>query len=91
MVHYRISQSCADSEEMNPSPAPPSPVAMKCTHANDTQEEGDQGFPGGASGYGSGVVTVVVWVQSLAWEVLHAIGVAKKKKKKKRRGIKIIV
>ena len=59
---------------------------MKCTHANYTQEEGDQGCPGGASGYGSGVVTVVVWVQSLAWEVLHAMGVAKKKKKKKKEG-----
>jgi len=31
---------------------------------------------------GSGFVTAVVRVQSLAWELLHASGAAKKKKKK---------
>ena len=35
------------------------------------------------SGQGSGVVTAVVWVRYLAWELLHAAGMAKRKVKKK--------
>ena len=44
-------------------------------------------FPGGSAGEGFGIVTAMVWVasaaqvQSLAWELLNAMGVAKKKKK----------
>ena len=44
----------------------------------------------GAAGKGSGVVTAVAciisvaWVQSLAWELPQAAGVAKKKKKRER-------
>lgn len=38
-------------------------------------------FSYGAMGYESGVVTAVAWVQSLPWELLHGLGVAKKKKK----------
>ena len=34
---------------------------------------------------GSGVVTAVVWVQSLAWELLHAAGVAKEKIKEQKK------
>ena len=43
-------------------------------------------FPGGLAMKGSSIFTAVaqvtaeVWVQSLAWELLHAVGVAKKKK-----------
>ena len=40
-------------------------------------------FPGGLAVKDSAVVTAVVWVQSLAWELPHAMGSAKKKKKKK--------
>ena len=36
-------------------------------------------FPGGSGGYGSSIVTAVVWVQSLARELLHATGRAKRK------------
>ena len=42
-------------------------------------------FPGGSAGLGSGIVidvaqvTPVAVVQSLAWELLHAMGVAKRK------------
>ena len=32
-------------------------------------------------------VTAIVWVQSLAWELPHAIGMAKKKKKKKKKNL----
>ena len=32
----------------------------------------------GSAGKGSGVVTAVTWVQSLAWEFPHAMGIAKK-------------
>ena len=48
-------------------------------------------FPGGAVGQGSGVVTTVaqvtamVRVRSLARELLHAAGTARKKKKKRRK------
>ena len=31
------------------------------------------------------LVTAVVWVSSLAWEFLHAVGTTKKKKKKKKK------
>ena len=41
-----------------------------------------RGFPDGSVGQESGVVTAVVQVQSMAWELLHARGAAKKKKKK---------
>ena len=43
-------------------------------------------FPGGSVGEGSGIVTTVAlvtaeaWVRSLAWELPHAMKVAKKKK-----------
>ena len=30
------------------------------------------------------ITTVVMWIQSLAWEILHAVSAAKKKKKKER-------
>ena len=42
--------------------------------------------PCGTVGWGSGVVTAAAWisamaqVQSLAWELLHTMGIAKKKK-----------
>ena len=36
----------------------------------------------GLGNQGTGVVTAVAWVRSLAGELLHAAGVAKKKKKK---------
>ena len=41
-------------------------------------------FPGGVAvkAQGLGIVTAVAKVQSLAQELLHAMGVAKKKKKK---------
>lgn len=39
-----------------------------------------RGFPDGSVGQESGVVTAVVQVQSMAWELLHARGAAKKKK-----------
>ena len=48
-------------------------------------------FPGSSVGKGSSVVAAVAWVAAtvqvrpLAWEFLHATGVAKKKKKKKKR------
>ena len=38
-------------------------------------------FPGGLVVKGYSVVTAVVWVRPLAWELLHAMGAAKKKKK----------
>ena len=38
-----------------------------------------RGFPGGL-GWGSGFVTAIAWIQSLAWEPQYAMGVAKKKK-----------
>ena len=50
-------------------------------------------FPGGSSGLGSSIVTVVVWVAAvvwvwfLAWELLHAERVAGKKKSKVTVGI----
>lgn len=37
-----------------------------------------RGFPDGSVGQESGVVTAVVQVQSMAWELLHARGAAKK-------------
>ena len=37
-------------------------------------------FLGGAVGYGSGVVTAVAWVWSLAQELPHAAGTEGKKK-----------
>ena len=40
-------------------------------------------FPGGLVSEGSGVVTAVRQVQSLARELMHVLGAAKKKKKKK--------
>ena len=40
-------------------------------------------FPGSLMGWGSGIVTSVVQVQSLAQELLHAKSMAKKKKGKK--------
>ena len=42
-------------------------------------------FPCGSVGQGSGVVTAVSWVRSLAWELPHAVGAAKRGKKKKKR------
>ena len=41
-------------------------------------------FPGGLAVKDSAVVTAVVWVQPLAWELPHAMGSAKKKKKEKK-------
>ena len=41
-----------------------------------------QEFPGGLAGSGSGFVTAVAWVQSLAWELPHSLGVVKKNLKK---------
>ena len=35
-------------------------------------------LPGGLAGWGSTVVTAVVWVRSLAPELMHAVDVAKK-------------
>ena len=41
----------------------------------------ESGIPGSVLFKGSGGITVVaMWVQSLAWEFLHAAGMAKKKK-----------
>ena len=40
-------------------------------------------LPGGLAVKGSGVVTAVAQVQSLAQELLHAVGVAKKQNKTK--------
>ena len=37
------------------------------------------GVPWWPSGYRSGIVTAVAWVQSLVQELLHAMGVAKNK------------
>ena len=39
-------------------------------------------FPFGAASQGSGVVTAVAWVQSLARELSHALGEARNKYKK---------
>ena len=47
------------------------------------KKEGEE-FLGGIVAYGFGVVTVVVWVPSLAQELSCAVGAAKKKKKKKK-------
>ena len=41
-------------------------------------------FPGGPAGEGSGIVTAVAWVHSLAPELLHAEGVAIKRRKRER-------
>ena len=38
-------------------------------------------FSGGAAVYGSGIVTAVVKVQSLTWEIPHATECSQKKKK----------
>ena len=40
-------------------------------------------FPGGTAGLGSCIVTVVVRVQSLAWELSHALGTAPPPTKRK--------
>ena len=40
-------------------------------------------FPSGAVSWGSGVVTAMVWVQSLVWELPLATDAAKKRKKEK--------
>ena len=48
-------------------------------------------FPGGVAVKGSNIVTAVaqvtavVQVQSLGWELLHALSTAKKKKKKRKK------
>lgn len=39
-------------------------------------------FPGGTAGLGSCIVTIVVRVQSLAWELSHALGTTPPQKKK---------
>ena len=46
------------------------------------------GIPCGSAGEGPGIVTAVVQVRSLAWELLHATGTAKKKKKKRIKSFK---
>lgn len=40
-------------------------------------------FPGGTAGLGSCIVTIVVRVQSLAWELSHALGTTPPPKKEK--------
>ena len=30
------------------------------------------------------ITTVIIWIQSLAWEILHAVSAAKKKKERER-------
>lgn len=41
-------------------------------------------FPGGAAGEGYGVVTAVVGIPALDWELLPAVGTVRKKKKRKK-------
>lgn len=55
---------------------------------NDVQKDTLEKFPCGTAASGSHIAADVakaktaVWVESLSWEVLHAMGVAKKKKKR---------
>jgi len=49
-------------------------VVNSCEHTLEVFEE----FPGGSAGCGSSIVTAVVRVLSLAWELPHDMGVAKK-------------
>ena len=57
----------------------------------DKQRQNTKAFPGGIAYQGSSVVTtlarvtVMDWVQSLTWELLHDVGMAKKKKRKKKK------
>ena len=58
---------------------------------NDVQKDTLEKFPCGTAASGSHIAADVakaktaVWVESLAWEVPHTMGVAKKKKKKKKK------
>ena len=55
------------------------------------QEFNDEGFPWWPSGEEFGIVTAVVWVRSLAQELLHDVDVTKKKKKKKNLMIRDVI
>ena len=48
-------------------------------------ESGIREFPGGSVGKGSGIITAVAHVRSLAQELPHVTGTAKKRKEKKRK------
>ena len=61
-------------------------VPSKACMTPSAQKAQSLEFPGDAVGWGSGVVTAVAWVRSLAWEFLHVVGTAETREGRKRKG-----
>ena len=62
---------------------------LRILHSNQSLKISEQEFPRGSDGQGPGIVSVVAWVQSLAWELPHVMGVTKTKRQQKHQGSRL--